>query len=274
MMVSPMNETTETSSSIFRARRELVGGLVARNLKIRYKSSALGFFWSLLTPLCFILIYAFFAKLLKFGGIIPNYLQYLVTGIIVWQFTISCMNDSLYCIVGNANLVKKVFFPRAILPLSTALANGVNFLLTFLVLVVYLVATGNAHFARLWLLLPAFAMQLAMCFGLCCLCGTSNVFFRDTEHITGVITQAWFFASPIMYPMAFQLDFLPKGWQWLAYLNPMTGVLALYREALLGMPAEPGGALPVVLSAAVCAAVLVVGRLVLKAGDSRFGDVL
>ncbi len=274
MMFPSMKDKTQTTVSPFRARRELVGSLVSRNLKIRYKSSALGFCWSLLTPLCSILIYAFFAKILKFGGSIPNYLQYLVAGIIVWQFTVSCMNDSLYCIVGNANLVKKVFFPRAILPLSTALANAVNFLLTFVVLVVYLVVSGHAHFARAWLLLPAFAMQLAMCFGLCCLCGTSNVFFRDTEHIVGVITQAWFFASPVMYPVSFQLDFLPASWKWLAFLNPMTGILTLYREALLGMPAEPGGILPAALSAAVCAAVLVVGRLVLKAGDSRFGDVL
>ena len=264
------------------ARRELVASLVGRNLKIRYKSSVLGFFWSLLTPICFIFIYAVFARLLKFGG--PNYLQYLVTGIIVWQFTVSSLNDSLYSIVGNANLVKKVFFPRVILPMSTALANGVNFLLTFAVLLLYLVASGHAHFAQVWLLLPAFAMQVVLCLGLACLCGTSNVFFRDTEHIVGVATQAWFFLSPIMYPQSFQADLISQkiseGAQWIAFLNPMTGILALYRkallgdEALLGGPPGPGGWLPFAISALVCLAVLAAGLLVLRAGDRRFGDVL
>ena len=242
MMVSPMNETTETSSSIFRARRELVGGLVARNLKIRYKSSALGF-----------------------GGIIPNYLQYLVTGIIVWQFTISCMNDSLYCIVGNANLVKKVFFPRAILPLSTALANGVNFLLTFLVLVVYLVATGNAHFARLWLLLPAFAMQLAMCFGLCCLCGTSNVFFRDIQYIYTVFTTAWLYLTPIFY----EVDMLPSNLQIVVkYLNPMLYYVSQFRSVVL-YKAWPGGKM-VIAGCGAAVLTFIVGAFVFNRKQDDF----
>lgn len=259
------------------ARRELIGSLVGRNLKIRYKGSALGFFWSLLTPLCFILIYAVFARLLKFGGSTPDYLQYLVAGIIVWQFTAGCLNDSLHSISGNANLVKKVFFPRVILPLSTALANLVNYLLTFAVLLLYLVVSGHAHLGACWLLAPAFAMHFALCFGLCCLCGTSNVFFRDTEHIVGVISQAWFFTTPVMYPVSFQLDFLPARLGWLAYLNPMTGVLALYRRAILGHAIDAGGSpwwAGVAASCAVCLAVLAAGRRVLKAGDARFGDVL
>lgn len=259
------------------ARRELVASLVGRNLKIRYKGSALGFFWSLLTPLCFIAIYAVFARLLKFSGNVPNYLQYLVSGIVAWQFTSGCLNDSLHSISGNSNLVKKVFFPRVILPLSTALANMVNYLLTFLVLLLYLIASGNAHFAAIWLLVPAFAIHFALCLGLCCLCGTSNVFFRDTEHIVGVVSQAWFFTTPVMYPVAFQLGLLPERLAWLAYLNPMTGILALYRRAILGMPIEPvdGPWLAgIAVSCAVSCAILAAGMRVLKAGDARFGDVL
>lgn len=273
------NETTTSMAGggFLAARRELIESLVGRNLKIRYKGSALGFLWSLLTPLCFILIYAVFARLLKFGGLTPDYLQYLVCGIIVWQFTVGCLNDSLHSISGNANLVKKVFFPRVILPLSTALANLVNYMLTFAVLMLYLVASGHARLGCGWLLVPAFAMHFALCLGLCCLCGTSNVFFRDTEHIVGVVSQAWFFTTPVMYPVSFQLDFLPADVGWLAYLNPMTGILALYRKAVLGHAIEAGGCPPaaaVAVSALVCAAVLVVGRQALRAGDARFGDVL
>lgn len=259
------------------ARRELVSSLVARNLKIRYKGSALGFVWSLLTPLCFILIYAVFAHLLKFAGTTPHYLQYLVSGIIAWQFTGSCLNDSLHCIAGNANLVKKVYFPRVILPFSTCSANLVNYLLTFVVLLAYLVLSGHARLGSAWLLLPAFAMHFTLCFGLCCLCGTSNVFFRDTEHIVGVVSQAWFFTSPVFYPASYQLDFLPQSFGWAIYLNPMTGILALYRRATLGMAIDCVGLPPAAsigVSFVVCLGVAILGLAVLRRGDDRFGDVL
>lgn len=271
-----MDKSSSQSLSAFSflARRELIANLVDRNLKIRYKSSVLGFFWSLLTPLSFIAIYAVFAHLLKFGG--RGYLPYLISGIIIWQFTISCMNDSLYSIAGNSNLVKKVYFPRIILPLSTAFADTINFLLTFLVLIVYLAFSHNGSISHLYLLLPAIAMQLALCIGLACLCGTSNVFFRDTEHIVGVFSQAWFFMSPIMYPFQFQLDIvsahnLPL---WLPFLNPMTGILALYRNALLATPNMPLSIASVSVSAFICLAVLLAGLSTLRAGDRRFGDVL
>lgn len=266
------------------AKRELIGKFVSRNLKIRYKNSVLGFFWSLLTPLCSILMYAIFAKLLKFGG--DGYLPYLITGIIAWQFTVSCLNDSLHAIVGNSNLVKKVFFPRIILPLSTALANAINFFLTFIVLVLYLVVSGSADFTDIWLILPAFAMQMVLCLGIACFCSTSNVFFRDTEHIIGVVSQAWFFLTPIMYPMSFQTDVITNKFTdsllpWI-YLNPMTGILTLYRKALLGakanlgdeLPAAVDGWMPICLSFAACLLVLFLGRTVLRVGDRKFGDVL
>lgn len=279
-MIMPLNGTL---SSLI-AKRELIGKFVSRNLKIRYKNSVLGFFWSLLTPLCSILMYAIFARLLKFGG--DGYLPYLVTGIITWQFTASCLNDSLHSIAGNSNLVKKVFFPRIILPLSTVFANAINFLLTFVVLIFYLIVSGVADFENFWLIIPAFIMQIILCLGLACLCSTSNVFFRDTEHIIGVVSQAWFFLSPIMYPLSFQTDVVINKFSsallpWI-YLNPMTGILVLYRKALLGGKANLGAELPAIveswlpicISFVTCLFILLWGRAVLRAGDRKFGDVL
>ncbi|MCL1909492.1 MAG: ABC transporter permease [Kiritimatiellaeota bacterium] len=260
--------------------RELTGFLIGRNLKIRYKNSALGFFWSLLTPAMMICVYAVFAKILKFNTGRPQYLQFLVSGIVVWQFTAGCLNDSLHAIAGNANLVKKVYFPRVILPVSTVLANAVNFGLTALVLVAYLALSGAADLSAAYWLVPAFAAHLALGVGIATLCATANVFFRDMEHIAGVVTLAWFFLSPVFYDASMQTNMLAgtafAGHAWIVYLNPMSGILAMYRHALMGLPLTPADIPPAVpwLSVAVCAAMCIIGLSTLRAGDKKFGDVL
>lgn len=257
---------------ILTKRRELLGMLIVRNLKIRYKNSALGFLWSLLTPGLFILMYAVFARILRFSGSREGYLAFLITGIVTWQLTVACLNDSLSAIVGNANLVKKVAFPRIILPLSTALANTINFLLTLLVLVAFLIVTKSANLTLWPYLLVAVALQLTLVMGLSCISATSNVFFRDTEHIVGVVAQAWFFLTPIFYPIEMQAGLLPESWHPVLYLNPMTGILAFYRTALLGdpLPAAPG----LLVSGLISLLALLVGQVLLNKGDGRFGDVL
>lgn len=280
----------------FRGLRELLWMLAARNLKIRYKGSALGFFWSLLTPLAMIVIYALFAgllglrrALLGLDGATFDYLPFLVTGIVVWQFTVGSLTDSLNAIVGNANLVKKVYFPRIILPASTVAANTVNFLLTFLILLLYLALTGSLRIgpATLWLI-PAFALHLLLCLGIALIVSTLNVFFRDTEHIVGLLVLAWFFLSPIMYETSLQLTAaaprMPASLLGLIFLNPMTGLLALYRRALLGMalaPAIPGTdpavALSpcwILLSPLSALLLLAIGLHALHLGNRHFGDVL
>lgn len=270
--------------------RDLVRMLVARNLTIRYKGSALGFVWSLLTPLAMIAIYAVFAgvlgmrrALLGLSGDTFDYLPFLVTGIVSWQFTAGVLGDSLHAIAGNANLVKKVYFPRAILPVSTVLANAVNFLLTFVVLLAYLALVGALRISAstLWLA-PALALHLALALGVALSVSTLNVFFRDTEHVVGLLSLAWFFLTPVMYETGLQTTALsrfawfPARLYGLAYLNPMTGVLALYRRALLGMDLAPAGVSPAWawLSAVSALALLAVGAAALRAGDRRFGDVL
>ncbi len=269
-----MNAAVEPARRQGSWRGELLLMLVARNLKIRYKHSALGFFWSLLTPGLMILMYALFARILRFSGSREGYLAFLITGIVVWQYTNASVNDALNAIAGNANLVKKVAFPRLVLPTATALANAVNFLLTLAVLGLYLAASGalrrNAG-VLLWLPL-ALVLQTALVQGLACLAATANVFFRDTQHMVGVGTQAWFFLSPVFYPVELQTAALPAGLDWLAYLNPMTGVLSIYRFTLLGDPLPGWSALG--LSGAVCLAVLLAGLVALRRGDRWFGDVL
>ena len=263
-------------------RRELLWILVARNIKIRYKNSVLGFFWSLLSPLLLILIYACFAAILRFNEGRPSYLQFLVIGIIVWQFLSMCLNDSLYAIMGSSNLVKKTAFPRMILPLAMVLANLANFMLTWIVLFLYLLISGM-HFQYLLLLPVVLLAQTALCLGLALCLSACNVFFRDTEHILGVGTLAWFFMTPIFYPTQMQLKFLPESGAWVAFLNPMTGIMRAYRLLLMsGDLHGVAGELAVIpvptsflwISAAVCVAVLGIGFAVFQKLQFRFGDEL
>jgi lipopolysaccharide transport system permease protein len=253
------------------ARRELLWILVVRNLKIRYKNSALGFFWSLLGPLSMILVYALFAHILRFSAGSPHYLQFLITGLILWQFLAMCLNDSLQAIVGHTNLIKKTAFPRQILPLSTVVANLVNFLLTLAVLVIFLACTHMTFRAAGWLPLVILS-QCALCMGAGLLLATANVFFRDVQHILQVVTLAWFFLTPIFYPLNMQLSALPPAWQWAAYLNPMTGVVCASRSILMSEELPPPAGLAV--SFLLCWLVLAAGLWVFERYERRFGDEL
>ena len=257
-------------------RRELLWILVVRNLKLRYKHSTLGFFWSLLSPLLLILIYATFAAILRFNVGRPNYLQFLVIGIVIWQFLAMCLNDSLYTVMGSANLVKKTSFPRIILPLSMVFANLINFLLTWIVLLLYLAFSGIS-FQYIILLPVVLLVQTALCLGMALFLSSVNVFFRDTEHILGVGTLAWFFMTPIFYPLRDQLAFLPDHLTSLAFLNPMTGVVWSYRILLMGkdLPDNTNiSAYCLAISAYVSFLVLAIGLVVFQRLQVRFGDEL
>ena len=255
------------------SHRELLMILVGRNLKIRYKSSALGFFWTLLGPIFLIVVYATFLGIMKFEIKLPV----LVTGILVWQFLAMCLGDSLYAIVGNANLVTKCAFPRIILPLSMVLSNLINFLLSTIVLVLYLVIVGATP--GVWYWLPAVLLtQTALCLGVALILSCSNVFFRDTEHILSVLMLAWFFLTPIIYPVHFVsdrvLNLFPDA-LWLVHVyfaNPMSGLVSAYRSCLLGAPWP--SALQLALSFGMAWIVLAVGVTLFQRVEPRFGDEL
>lgn len=264
------------------ARRELIGILVSRNLKIRYKQSALGFFWSLLGPLFLIVIYWAFLEILK----VPISITSLVTGILVWQFLSMCLNDSLYAILGNANLVTKTAFPRMVLPLSIVLANLVNFLLSLGVLVVFLVvfsvvdSAGSEAASRPLLMLLGHAAllpwillsQCALCLGLCLILCSLNVFFRDVEHMLGVGMLAWFFMSPVVYPNSFILDRFNPTLHAVYFMNPMAGIVTAYRNVFLNTDFLAGWML--VIPFCLCWLALWAGVATFLRLEPRFGDEL
>ncbi|MDI6775336.1 MAG: ABC transporter permease [Verrucomicrobiota bacterium] len=252
-------------------RRELLWLLVQRNIKIRYKSSVLGFLWSLMTPLLMIAIYAVFAGIMKWNMGRRDFLEFLVVGVVVWQFLATCVNDSLHAITGNSNLIKKTAFPRVIIPLAQVLANLANFLLTVVVLVGFLLVMKRSFHDVLYL--PVVILtQTALCLGLALFISALNVFIKDTEHILGVALMAWFFLSPVFYAAQFQLDRIPAGQEWLVFLNPMTGLICAYRSIFMA-EALPGLGL-VALSAVMSWLILLLGLAVFQKWQIRFADEL
>ncbi len=254
------------------ARRELLVMLVVRNLKIRYKDSALGFFWTMLGPILMILIYAVFLKILRISVALPV----LVTGIFVWQYLAMCLGDSPNAIIGSTNLVKKAAFPRVMLPLATVLANFVNFLLSMIVVVGYVKVAGEAFGSLVWLPV-ALLSQVALCLGVSLILASLNVFFRDVQHVIGIISMAWFFVTPVIYDAALidKVSSNPITQFWLNllfHLNPMTGLLACYRTALIGAPApEPYLVIP---SLAIAWLVCLAGGALFMRLQGRFADEL
>ena len=250
-------------------RRELLSMLVVRNIKIRYKESVLGFLWTLLGPVFLIAIYAIFMKIMR----VPTSMTILVSGIFVWQYLAMCLGDSSFAIIGNANLVKKACFPRILLPLSIVLANFVNFLLSMLVMFVYLVVF-EPHLGSLGLLPVAMLVHFALCAGVSLALCALNVFFRDVQHLTGIVTMAWFFLTPVVYDLSMIVPLTDKYpiLGPLYFLNPMAGIISLYRTALVGDPLPAVSLLAT--SAAVAAVILVAGILIFQKMQPRFADEL
>ncbi|MBU0678564.1 MAG: ABC transporter permease [Verrucomicrobia bacterium] len=224
-----------------RSHRELVANLVSRELKSRYKSSALGLLWSLLTPLFMAVIYVFFLRLLARG--VP--LEQIVIGVFAWQFTVNSVNSGMSAITGNSNLVKKVFFPRVLLPVSVTLANLVNFLLSlivqFVIIGIMLVMKGQFISGWVWAMPLLILYHTMFNLTLALLLSSANVYFRDTQHLVGVFLSAWFFLSPVMYDLGLLHTFagpdsLIAG---IYMLNPLSGIITGYRILTL-----PGMACP------------------------------
>lgn len=248
--------------------RELVLILAQRNLKVRYKGSALGFFWSLLAPLFMILIYAVFLRVMLSFDSSPLFMPRLVTGIVCWQFLALCVGDSMNTVLGSASLVKKTTFPRLVLPAAMVLANTANFLLSTIVLLIYLLLAPGSMGAWGWF--PVIlAFQAALCLGLGSLFSSLNVHYRDTEHAGAVFMMAWFFLSPVIYT----IDRIPETLRVFVYLNPMTGILTAYRQILLSDPG-PESLWCYAISALICVLTLLIGLRVFSRLQRTFAEAL
>jgi ABC-2 type transport system permease protein len=221
--------------------RELFVNLTLRELRGKYKRSVLGWTWSLLNPLAtmviFTVVFRFFLKVQIEPGD-PSGLHvfaiFLLCGLLPWNFLASGMSGSMGALISNSNLIKKVFFPREILVASNIASWVVSFLLELGVLAVVLVVAGN--FVLPWLV-PALGLvivQTMFVVGLGLLLSVLNVYFRDVQHLIGILLQIWFYATPIVYPITVVRDALKDHPAFFALykLNPMVRFVEAYRDCL------------------------------------------
>jgi lipopolysaccharide transport system permease protein len=255
--------------------RELIKNLVVRDLKVRYKNSVLGILWSLLNPLLMTLVFTVVFTLLLRSNT-PDYPVFFMCGYLPWSFLSESVMNGTNSIVGNAHLIKKVYFPREVLPLADVLSGMVNFLLALVVLF-GLILVFRVRLTGSVLILPiVIAAQVLFTLGLVLFLSTANVFYRDTRHIMQVVMQAWFFLTPIFYPItvipetATILGISVNLQLWVRRLNPMASLVAAYRDILF-RGAVPG--LDFLLRTAVtCLVVFIIGYLIFCRYSKVFGE--
>lgn len=249
--------------------RDLLNNLVIRDLKLRYRNSLLGFVWSLLNPLLMMLVFTAVFTVMMRGSDTPNFPVFALIGILAWNWCSSSVMASVNSVVGNAPLIKKVYFPREILPTSAVLSNMANFLLALVVLFPLLLLFGARPSMALVLMPVVIAGQALFLLGLAFVLSAVNVFFRDTLMIVDVLILAWFFMTPIFYRIE---DLFPDYARLMYWLNPMASYITSYRQILLG--GEWPGYDFLTRTLAISIMILVVGYVFFSRSAHLFGEEL
>lgn len=214
---------------------ELIKALVNRDLKVRYKNSILGYAWTWLDPLMSMFVFILiFEVILQFN--IPNFPVYLLSALIPWTFFSNSISGSVGSITGNVSIIKRVYYPREIFPLTVMLSEGVNMFLGLLVLIPVILIFGIAITPKILLLPVPIVLLFVFTFGLCAACSLVNVFFRDMAYIIPFVLRLWFFMTPIFWDPVGRIppEHLEKFMNIYMPLNPMAVVMALFRAALMG----------------------------------------
>lgn len=234
--------------------KELIKTLVGRDLKARYRNSVLGYAWTWLEPLMMMLVFILiFDVLLKSG--VKHFPLYLLCGLIPWTFFSNTISTSVGSITSNAGLIKRVYYPREIFPLTTTLTHGVNMFLSCMVLIPVVLAFGLPITAKM-LLFPVITVFLIFfAFGLGLLLATLNVFMRDIMYMVPLIIRVWFFATPIFYTVENRVP--EKLLDIYMILNPIAVMISLFRYAFMNYNAPKP--VHIAFAFAVCMLMFLVG---------------
>lgn len=211
--------------------RELLWNMTVKELKVKYKGSVLGFVWSFANPIIMLAVFSLVFALLARGSDMQWFAVYLMSGLLPWLFFVNCLMQSVSSVVMNPGLVKKVYFPREILPLSVIGANIFHFALQLLVFFVFLLIIGWEFSIYLLFLPLIFILEVVFTTGLSLFLSAANVYLRDVQHFVEVVTYAWFWLCPIVYTMGTLQDVAGK-YTSLYLVNPMANIVLLWQYAI------------------------------------------
>jgi lipopolysaccharide transport system permease protein len=256
--------------------RELIYFLTWRDLKVRYKQTALGAAWAILQPLITMVVFSvFFGGLLNISSEGLPYPVFSYTALLPWGIFAKSLTDAGRSLVLNRNMITKIYFPRLVIPLASVLAGIVDFLIAFVVLIgliIYFNTTGDFHIVPslsvIWALPLFLLLALATALGVGLWLSALNVVYRDIGYVLPFLTQLWFYITPIVYSSSE----VPEQWQLLYGLNPMVGVVEGFRWALLGTQSAPGPMMAV--SAVVALLLLVSGMFYFRRMERTFADTV
>ena len=247
--------------------RELMKTNVIKEIRGKYKNSFLGVLWSFLNPLLQILVYAVvFQVILKNPK--ENYAIFICCGLIPWTFFSSAITRSAFTMVENGNLLKKVFFPREILPLSIVTSEAVNFLISTVIIIGF-VMIGGIGISKYILFYPLVLItQYILLIGISLIVSSISVYVRDLQHLIGVAMQLLFYATPIVYSS----EMLPENYKWILNINPMTWIINAYRDIFYNQTMIE--IKPLLILIAISLAVCVIGYLIFNKLQKGFAEQL
>ena len=249
--------------------RELIYFMTWRDIKVRYKQTVLGAAWAIIQPFFTMVVFSlFFGKLAKVPSDGIPYPIFAYAALVPWTFFANGLNQSSNSLVGNANLIKKVYFPRLVVPFSSVISGLVDFVLAFIVLVGMMLVYGIFPTINIVWLPLLLLLTLVSGLGVGLWLSALNVQFRDVRYTVPFLIQFWLFATPIAYPSSL----LSEPWRTLYGINPMVGVVEGFRWALLGTPTAPGPMCMV--SSLVALALLVGGAFYFRRMEKTFADVI
>ncbi len=254
------------------SRRYLLYQLSAREIKARYKQSYLGIGWAVVQPLALMAVFSIiFTQILprsiKIEGGYP-YPIFCYSGLLIWQLfsrSLTLLTDSM---VSNANLIRKTYFPRQVFLLSGLASRLVDFGIAFVIYLGLMVVFKIAPTLHFFWAIPATLIVAALALGVCLFTSALQVFRHDIKSVMTLVAQVWFYATPIIYP----LEQVPAEWRWVSVLNPMTGAVEAFKDAVLRGQTPDLQLLGA--SASMAALLLVLGHLFFRRAERVFADVI
>ena len=247
--------------------REFLKTSIRKEFRGKYKKSFLGVLWSFINPLLQLLVYALvFPYIMRVQ--VENYTMFLVVVLIPWNFFSSTVSQSTSVIIASTGIIKKVYFPRAILPISNVTSNLLNFVISSIIVIAALLISGIGIGPSIAIFPLVLLIQYIFSLAISFLLSSITVYIRDLEYFINVLMMLWFYVTPVLY----SIDMIPDKFKNILMLNPMTLIITTYREILYYKRIPDLG--PLLILGGICIVLLIIGYLIFNKCEKRFAEEL